>query len=80
MRVLEQSGTMGNIPKTAGADHVVADQSEVAAFLATTSVTHKANSFGESCDVFGFDCYPDHGGALHRGLVFSVCRGCCLVL
>ncbi len=35
MQVLEQSGTVGDIPKTAGADHVVADQSEVAAFLAT---------------------------------------------
>ena len=45
MQMLERSGTMGDIPKTAGADHVVADQSEVAAFLATTSVTHKANSF-----------------------------------
>ena len=39
MRVLEQSGTMGDIPKTARADHVVVDQSEVAAFLATPA-TH----------------------------------------
>ena len=39
MRALDQSGTMDNIPKTAGADHVVADQSEVAAFLATPA-TH----------------------------------------
>ncbi len=39
MQVLEQSGTVGDIPKTAGADHVVADQSEVAAFLATPA-TH----------------------------------------
>ncbi len=41
MRVLERSGTMGDIPKTAAADHVVADQSEVAAFLATPA-THGA--------------------------------------
>ncbi len=41
MRELKQSGTMGDIPKTAGADHVVADQSEVAAFLATPA-THGA--------------------------------------
>jgi amino acid transporter len=33
MQVLEPSGTVGYIPKTAGADHVVADQREVAAFL-----------------------------------------------
>ncbi len=39
MRVLEQSGTMGDIPKTARADHVVVDQSKVAEFLAT-SATH----------------------------------------
>ena len=37
MQVLEQSGTVGDIPKTAGVDHGVADQSKVAAFLATAS-------------------------------------------
>jgi hypothetical protein len=41
MQVLEQSGTMGDIPETARADHVVVDQSEVAAFLATPA-THGA--------------------------------------
>ena len=39
MQVLEQSGTVDDVSKTAGADHVVADQSEVAAFLATPA-TH----------------------------------------
>ena len=41
MPVLEQSGTMGETFKMVGADHVVADQSEVAAFLATPA-THGA--------------------------------------
>jgi amino acid transporter len=41
MQMLEQSGTVDDVSKTAGADHVVADQSEVAAFLATPA-THGA--------------------------------------
>ncbi len=32
MQVLEQSGAVSDFPKAAAADHVVADQSEVAAF------------------------------------------------
>jgi hypothetical protein len=38
---------MGNIPKTAGADHVVADQSEIAAFLSTPA-THGAGSCSQA--------------------------------
>jgi hypothetical protein len=41
MQVLEQSGAVSDFPKAAAADHVVADQCQVAAFLATPE-THGA--------------------------------------
>jgi hypothetical protein len=53
MQVLGWSGTMVDSPKKARADHVVADQSEIAAFLSTPA-THGAGIHGvERIDTHG---------------------------